>query len=265
MDGVRTEQENVEPAGDNPLYFIGSGPGDPELMTLKGRRVLGEADVVVHAGSLVDPALLAYCPRAELVDSAPLDLDAIVALLVSRWRAGRKVVRLHSGDPSLYGAIREQIARLRAEGIPFAVVPGVTSLSAAAAALDSELTVPGISQTVIITRAAGRTPVPEREAIRLLGAHRATMAIFLSAGLAGEVQRQLLEAYPPATPVAVVQNASRPDQVILRATAATLKEAVAAAGIDRTAIILVGDTLGQQGEDSRLYDSEFSHGYREAE
>jgi precorrin-4/cobalt-precorrin-4 C11-methyltransferase len=250
---------------ENQVYFLGSGPGDPELLTLKGKRILGQADLVVHAGSLVDPALLDFCRQAELVDSASLDLEQIVTVMVEAWRAGRKVVRLHSGDPSLFGAIKEQIACLRQEDVPFAVIPGVTSLSAAAAALASELTVPEISQTVIITRAAGRTPVPEREEIRRLAIHRATMAVFLSAALVKNLQEQLLEGYPPETPVVVVQHASRPDQLILRATVASFADEVEAAGIDRTAIILVGDTLAQEGEESRLYDRGFSHGYRDAE
>ncbi|RJQ44877.1 MAG: precorrin-4 C(11)-methyltransferase [Gaiellales bacterium] len=250
---------------DNTVWFVGAGPGDPELITLKGKRLLEEADLVVHAGSLVDPALLSHCAGAELMDSAGMDLGAIVAAMVAGYRAGRRVVRLHSGDPAFYGAIKEQIARLRAEGVAFAVAPGVTSLSAAAAALESELTVPGVSQTVIITRAEGRTPVPGRESLGRLSAHGATMAVFLSAGLAAKVQEQLLEGYPPETPIAVVQNASRPGQVILRTSVGALAADMEAAGIQRTAIILVGETLAQQGEDSRLYDSGFSHGYRKSD
>jgi precorrin-4/cobalt-precorrin-4 C11-methyltransferase len=182
--------------------------------------------------------------------------------MVKRAHEGKRVVRLHSGDPSLYGAIKEQIARLRQAGIDFKVVPGVSSLSAAAAALASELTVPEVSQTVIITRAAGRTPVPELEDIGSLAAHRATMAIFLSAKLVDEVQKKLRQGYPPETPVAVVHNASRPDQKILRTTVERLAADLTAAGIDRTAIILVGATLAQEGEESLLYREGFSHGYR---
>ena len=246
------------------VYFLGAGPGDPELVTIRGMRLLEQADTVIYAGSLVSPDLLEFAPNAELVDSAPLCLDDIVNIMVARAREGRRVVRLHSGDPSLYGAIKEQIARLKREGIGFEVVPGVSSLSAAAAALTSELTVPGISQTVIITRAAGRTPVPEREDISLLAAHGATMAVFLSAGLAPEVQRQLLKGYGSDTPVAVVQNASRRQQKILRTTVAKLAGDVEAAGIDRTAIILVGEALAQEGGESLLYREGFSHGYRQS-
>ena len=247
----------------NRIYFVGAGPGDPELITLKGKRLLEEADLVVYAGSLVSPALLRFCSRARLVDSAGIDLEAIVATMVEGFHAGQRVVRLHSGDPAYYSAIKEQIARLRAGDIPFNVVPGVTSLSAVAAALESELTVPEVSQTVIITRAEGRTPVPQREALAGLAAHRATMAVFLSAGLADKLQQQLLAGYPPGTPAAVVQHASRPGQVILRTSVGSLAADIKAAGIDRTAIILVGDALAQLGEDSRLYDSSFAHGYRQ--
>jgi len=247
---------------DSKIYFLGGGPGDPELMTIRGMRLLEQAETVIHAGSLVSPELLNFCPRAELVDSAPLCLDDIVKVMVTRAHAGKRVVRLHSGDPSFYGAIKEQIARLRLEGIDFEVVPGVSSLNAAAAALASELTVPGVSQTVIITRAAGRTPVPESESIARLATHGATMAIFLSAGLAAEVQQQLLEGYKPETPVAVVQNASRQNQRIMRTTVAKLASDIEAAGIDRTAIILVGEALAQAGDESLLYKDGFSHGYR---
>ncbi|MHB1324949.1 MAG: precorrin-4 C(11)-methyltransferase [Thermoleophilia bacterium] len=248
---------------DSKIYFLGAGPGDPELMTIRGKRLLEQAETVIHAGSLVSPELLGFCPRAELMDSAPLCLDDIVEVMVTRARAGKRVVRLHSGDPSFYGAIKEQIARLRLEGLDYEVVPGVSSLNAAAAALASELTVPGVSQTVIITRAAGRTPVPRSESIARLATHGATMAIFLSAGLAAEVQQQLLEGYKPETPVAVVQNASRPSQRIIRTTVAKLAGDIEAAGIDRTAIILVGEALAQAGDESRLYKDGFSHGYRE--
>jgi len=247
---------------DSKIVFLGAGPGDPELMTIRGRRLLAQADTVVFAGSLVSKAILEFCPQAELVDSAPLCLDDIVKIMVNRSREGKRVIRLHSGDPSLYGAIKEQIARLRQAVVEFEIVPGVTSLSAAAAALACELTVPEVSQTVIITRAAGRTPVPELEDIGSLAAHHATMAIFLSATLADEVQQKLLTGYPPDTPVAVVHNASRPDQKIIRTSVARLASDLGAAGIDRTAIILVGAALAQEGEESLLYKDGFSHGYR---
>jgi precorrin-4/cobalt-precorrin-4 C11-methyltransferase len=246
------------------VVFLGAGPGDPELVTLKGRRLLGEADTVIYAGSLVSREVLDWCSGAELIDSAGLDLEEIVDLMAARARAGKRVVRLHSGDPSLYGAINEQIGALAAGGIGAEIVPGVSSLSAAAAALGGELTVPGVSQTVIITRAAGRTPVPEGESLGGLAAHGATMAIFLSAGLADRVQEELLSHYPPDTPVAVIQYASRPGQKVLDTKLSTLAREIAAAGIDRTAIILVGGAVAGQGEASRLYARGFSHGYRDA-
>ena len=245
------------------IYFLGAGPGDPELLTIKGLRLLEAADTVIYAGSLVNPELLAFCPQAEQVDSALLTLDEMVALMLERYRQGKAVVRLHSGDPSLYGAIGEQMARLSAAGAVMAVVPGVTSLSAAAASLGSELTVPGASQTVIVTRAAGRTPVPAGEDIAALASHGASMAIFLSAGMAAKIRKGLLEHYPADTPVAVVQRASWPEERILRTTVQLMAAAMEAAGIDRTAIILVGGFLARQGEESLLYDQGFSHGYRQ--
>ena len=247
------------------VWFVGAGPGDPELLTIKGRRLLNEADTVVYAGSLINPELLGFCSRAEKIDSASLCLDDIIKAMAGRVKQGKRVVRLHSGDPSLYGAIKEQIIRLRQEGIGAGIVPGVTSLSATAAALGSELTVPEVSQTVIITRAAGRTPVPEKEDIGRLAAHGATMAVFLSAGLAGRVQEKLLEHYPPETPVAVVQRASWPDQRVVRTTVAGLAAAVKSEEIGRTAIILVGEALAQQGEESKLYERGFTHGCRRGE
>lgn len=249
-------------AAGSTVHFVGAGPGDLELITVRGMRLLEQADVIVYAGSLINPGLLEFNPGAELVDSAPLCLDDIVKLMINRVAAGRKVVRLHSGDPAFYGAIKEQIARLRAAGVGISVIPGVSSLNAAAAALASELTVPGVTQTVIITRAAGRTPVPRREDLEALAAHGATMAIFLSTGLAAQVQEKLLRYYPPQTPVAVVHRASWPDERIIRTDVAGLAAGIAAAGIDRTAIILVGEALAQAGGESLLYDSGFFHGYR---
>lgn len=244
------------------VYFVGAGPGDPELITVKGMNLLKQADVIVYAGSLVNPALLSFNQRAQVVDSAPLCLDDIVKVMADGARRGKLVVRLHSGDPSLYSAIKEQIARLQEEGIDAKVIPGVSSLSAAAAALSSELTVPGVSQTVIITRAAGRTPVPEKEDIAALAACGATMAIFLSASLAQQVQEKLLAHYHSDTPVAVVQRASWPDERVIRTTVGQLAEAISKEKVDRTAIILVGEALTQVGEESRLYAPGFQHGYR---
>lgn len=248
------------------IWFVGAGPGDPELITVKGRRLLSEADVVVYAGSLVPHDVLTWVrDGAELHDSAGMHLDEIVEVMVSAHAEGRRVVRLHTGDPSLYGAIGEQMARLDALRIEFEIVPGVSSFSAAAAAVQTELTLPDVSQTVIVTRTAGRTPVPEREALAELAAHRATMAVFLSAGRMRDTVTALLEHYPQETPVAVVQRAGWPQQRIVRGTLTTIADQVAAAGIDRTAMILVGDVLANSGTPSKLYDRSFTHDYRTSE
>ena len=256
-------QQKTGPRTPEPVvYFVGAGPGDIELITVKGMRLLQRAAVIVYAGSLVNPELLELGQGAELIDSAPLCLEDIVKVMAGRSREGKLVVRLHSGDPSLFGAIKEQIAALRREGVGARVIPGVSSLAAAAAALPAELTVPGVSQTVIITRAAGRTPVPEAEDIAALAAHGATMAIFLSAGLAEQVQKKLLEHYPPATPVAVVERASWPGERVIRTSAGELAAVMEREGVTRTAMILVGAALAQAGDESLLYASRFSHGYR---
>ncbi|MHB0934768.1 MAG: precorrin-4 C(11)-methyltransferase [Armatimonadota bacterium] len=244
------------------ITFVGAGPGDPELITVKGRRALQEADLVLYAGSLVPTALLQWT-RAECYDSAGMHLEAQVKLMADAYRAGKRVVRLHTGDPSLYGAIGEQMAALDTLEIPYQVIPGVSSFLAAAAALPTELTLPGVSQTVIITRCASRTPVPAGQEIEALAAHGATMAIFLSAGRLEETVASLRTHYPAATPAAIVQRASWPEQKIVRGTLANI--AMLAEGIDRTAMILVGDVLANEGDASRLYDRTFAHGYREAE
>ncbi len=248
----------------NPVYFVGAGPGDPDLLTLKGRRLLDQADLIIFAGSLVNPALLAGV-RAEIHDSAALNLEEIVTLMIDAHRQGRRVVRLHTGDPAIFGAIREQMVKLDSEGIPYEVVPGVSSMAAAAAALKAELTLPELSQTVIITRQAGRTPVPEGENLASLASHQATMMIFLSAGLITQVVADLMAGgYPASTPVAVVAKASWPEEQIIRGDLASIGQRVKEAGIIKTAIIAVGRVFGH-GElqaVSKLYDAEFAHGFR---
>lgn len=249
----------------HPVLFVGSGPGDPELITVKGQRALAAADMVVYAGSLVSPAVLAWAaPGAELIDSAPLNLEEIVGHLLRGYRAGWKVVRLHSGDPALFGALQEQLALLDQEGVPYEIIPGVTAAFAAAAALKRELTLPEVTQTVILTRAAGRTPVPAREALNRLAQHGATLAIYLSAHLAEEVARELAQGYPPETPVAIAYRVSWPEERLLTCTLAELPATLAAAGITKQALILVGPALGPKapGAASRLYDPGFSHGRR---
>ena len=246
-----------------PVVFLGAGPGDPELITLKGRRLLDTADLVVYAGSLVNVALLTGI-KAACHDSATLDLEAIMQLLAQGHREGLRVVRLHTGDPAIYGAIREQMQWLDKATIPYEVVPGVSSAFAAAAALKKELTVPEVTQTVIFTRQAGRTPVPERESLRNLAKAQATMCIFLSVSMMARVVDDLLAGgYPATTPIAVVERASWPDEQILRGTLADIAEKIQNSQIKKTAMIVVGPALAEDSLiASKLYDAEFSHEYR---
>jgi len=250
------------------VHFVGAGPGDAELITVKGARLLQDADLVVYAGSLVDRELVdTYALRAEIHDSAGMTLVETTTLIAEAVAAGRRVVRLHTGDPSLYGAIQEQMAELDRLGIAYAVVPGVTSACAAAAALLQELTLPEVAQTVVITRRAGRTPVPERERLNVLAGIGATLVIYLSVGMIEEVVADLLQGvYDLDTPVAIVARASWPDQQVVTGTLADIAGQVRAAGIDRQAVIIVGDVLKARREGltsvSRLYASDFAHGYR---
>ena len=248
------------------VYFVGAGPGDPDLITVKGRKLLEEADIVVYAGSLVNPAVLAVTPAGcEVHNSASMTLDEVIAVMKAGVEQGKKVVRLHTGDPSIYGAIQEQIDLLNKLDISWQVVPGVSSFLAAAAALGQEYTLPGVSQTVIITRMEGRTPVPEKEQIRSLAAHQTTMCIFLSVHMFGELVQELLDGgYAADTPVAVVEKASWPEQRIFRGTLTTIADQLVAAGVSRTAMVIVGDVLAREYEQSRLYAPEFGHMFREA-
>jgi precorrin-4/cobalt-precorrin-4 C11-methyltransferase len=250
------------------VHFIGAGPGDAELITVKGARLLREADVVVYAGSLVDRELVrTYAPQAQVWDSAGMTLAETTRVLAEAVAAGRRAVRLHTGDPSIYGAIQEQMAELDKLGIGYAVVPGVTSAFAAAAALRQELTLPEVSQTVILTRIAGRTPVPERENLSEIARLGATLVIYLSTSMIEKVVAELLQgAYTAGTPAAVVAKASWPDEQIIEGTLSDIAEKVRAAGIDRQALILVGDVLAARREGlkakSLLYDRGFNHGFR---
>jgi len=248
------------------VYFIGAGPGDPELITLKGARIVQEADLVIYAGSLVNPAVLrGVKPGCAVYDSAAMTLEEITALMLRAVSRGETVARLHTGDPSLYGALSEQIRILKEHGVEVEIVPGVSSFVAAAAALQKEYTLPGGTQTVILTRLEGRTPVPDEEKLKDLARHRASMAIFLSTHMLNKVVEELLEAYGEDTPAAVVYKASWPEQKIIRACLGDLAQKVRAEGIERTALILVGDFLGEAGGRSRLYDGDFSHGYRQGQ
>ena len=248
------------------VYIVGAGAGDPELITVKGQKLLQKADVIIYAGSLVNPALLDFAKEgAEIHDSASMTLPEVIETIEKAVAKDLMVVRLHTGDPSIYGAIQEQMDALKKKGIDFGVVPGVSSFLATAAALKQEYTLPGISQTVIITRNEGRTPVPEREKLRSLAAHQATMCIFLSITMLADVVKELMEGgYAPSTPIAIVQRASWPEQKIVRATLETIVEEIADKGIDRTAMIVVSRCLGADYELSRLYAPEFSHMFREA-
>lgn len=258
-------------SNDNPVIFVGAGPGHPDLITVAGRKALEQADLVVYAGSLVSLEMLSWCkPETERIDSAGMALDAIVAAMVGGWKAGRKVVRLHTGDPSLYGAVSEQFRALRKAEAPFRVIPGVSAAFGAAASMAMEYTLPEVCQTLIFTRAAGRTPVPAREDLASLAAHGSSLAIYLSATQASKVGQVLAEAYGPDSAVAVAHRVSWPDEQIVWTTPARLAEDMAQAGIDRQALILAGPgpagAAGQtQGADSRLYDAGFSHGFRSGE
>ena len=248
------------------IYFVGAGSGAADLITVRGMRLLERADVVVWAGSLVNAELLSYCkPTCEIHDSAKMTLEETDAILQNAARKGKVCVRLHTGDPALYGAIREQMEALDAAGIPYEVVPGVSSMFAASAALKREFTVPGVSQTVIVSRMEGRTSVPEREKIRSLAVHGTTMVLFLSSGMIGALVQELLSggAYTDATPCAVVYKASWTDEKIVRGTLSDIAKKAADAGITKTALVLVGDFLGDRYELSRLYDKHFSTEYRQ--
>ena len=250
------------------VYFVGAGPGDPDLLTVKGSRLIESADCVVYAGSLVHPDVLSLIkPGADRHDSAKIALEEILAIMIKAVGAGRLVVRLASGDPSIFGTISEQMDGLDEAGIPYEIIPGVSSALAAAAALGAEYTLPELSQTVIVTRMEGRTPMPPKENLASLASHQATMVIFLSTQYIREAAVELLKSYPKETPVAVVQKASWPDQKIVRGTLEDIVQKVKAAGIVWTALIIVGDALDRKGKGkgkrSKLYDKEFSHGFRE--
>ena len=248
------------------VHFVGAGSGAPDLITVRGARLLGEADIVIYAGSLVNPALLdATKPGCEIHDSAKMTLEEVIAVIRQAEAEGKTTVRLHTGDSSIYGAVREQFDELEKLGIDYDVCPGVSAFCGAAAALRAEYTLPNVSQTVIITRAAGRTPVPERESIRALAAHHATMVLFLSTSLTKQLQADLLAGgYEAETPAAVVYKATWPEERIFRCTVATLHDTVTANGLTKTSLIVVGGCLGDDYLRSLLYDPSFTTEFREA-
>ena len=247
------------------IHIVGAGPGAVDLITVRGQRLLSEADVVIYAGSLVSRELLDWARQdARIYDSATMDLEQVLEVMEQAERDGLTTVRLHTGDPCLYGAIREQMDGLDARGIGYDICPGVSSFCGAAAALGMEYTLPGIRQSVVITRMAGRTPVPDRESIGKFAAHGSTMVIFLSAGMTGKLSEELMKGgYPGDTPAAIVYKATWPDEKVVRCTVAALKETADREGIHKTALIVVGNTVAQTGyERSKLYDPAFTTGFR---
>ncbi|MGX8705800.1 MAG: precorrin-4 C(11)-methyltransferase [bacterium] len=249
------------------VHFVGAGSGAVDLITVRGARLLGEADVIIYAGSLVNPELLKYAkPGCELHDSAKLTLEQVIGLIRAAEAAGKTTVRLHTGDSSIYGAVREQFDALEKLGIDYDVCPGVSAFCGAAAALRAEYTLPDVSQSVIITRAAGRTPTPERESIRSFAQHGATMVLFLTTSLADDAQKELIAGgYAPETPAAVVYKATWPDERIYRCTVGTLADTVRDNGLTKTSLIVVGGFLGDHYDRSKLYDPGFTTEFRKAE
>ena len=249
------------------IHFVGAGCGAADLITLRGKALLERADVIIYAGSLVNPALLDYRKEScRVYDSARMTLEEVLAVMYEAEAAGRDTVRLHTGDPCLYGAIREQMDELDKRGIAYDYCPGVSAFSGAAAALKMEYTLPGISQSVVITRMAGRTPVPERESVRAFAAHGATMVLFLSAGLLEKTQAELLlGGYREDTPAAIVYKASWPDEKTCLCTVGTLADCARENGISKIALIIVGDAVKQSGyARSKLYDPTFTTEFRVA-
>ena len=245
------------------VYFIGAGPGDPQLITVKGKKIVEKADVIIYAGSLVNREIInCHKEGAEIYNSASMNLDEVMEVTVTAQKAGKLVARGHTGDPSIYGAIREQMDVLDEHGIEYEVIPGVSSFVAAAAAIKKEFTLPDVSQTVICTRLEGRTPVPETESLESLASHKCSMAIFLSVQMIDKVVKKLLKHYDESTPIAIVQKASWKDQKIAMGTLGNIEEIVKKEKITKTAQILVGNFMGNEYSKSKLYDKTFTHEYR---
>ena len=245
------------------VSFIGAGPGDPELLTIKGKKLIDSADIIIYAGSLVNPQVLSDAKEGAVIyNSAGMNLEEVLAVMKDGEEKGLKVVRVHTGDPAVYGAHREQMDALERMGIAYEVIPGVSSFLAAAAVLKKEYTLPGVSQTVILTRMEGRTPMPEGEKLLDLARHQATMIIFLSVGMIEELASTLRQAYREDTPAAVVYKATWEDQKIVRGTLRDSADKVKAAGLCKTALTVVGDFLGDDYELSKLYDKTFTHEFR---
>jgi len=248
------------------VFFVGCGPGDPDLLTIKAKKLIEKADVVVYSGSLIPPQVIKFCKKAKLHDASKLVREEIFHILYKNAKKSKLVVRLHDGDPTIYGAIREQIDNLEKKGIKSEIIPGITSFLASSATLGTQLTLPGVTQTIIITRAESRTKVPKREKISELAKHRATMIFYLSVHLLSEIVKQAKQGgYKITTPVAVVYRASWNDEKIISGTLKDIAQKVRKEKITRTAIVIIGDIIKPKSyEYSRLYDKTFSHGFRKA-
>lgn len=246
------------------VYFIGAGPGDPELLTVKAKRIIGKADIVIFAGSLVNRSILKFITKsAHAYDSSKMTLREVLGIMEKTRNSEKVIARVHSGDPSIYGAIQEQIAWCDKKSVPYEIIPGVSSFCAAAASLQQELTLPGISQTIILTRLSGRTKVPRKESLKALARIKATLVIFLSVDKINKVARDLRHGYGDTTPVAVVFRTSWPNEKIIRGTIRDITEKVKRERIDRQALIIVGEVLKKKDfRMSRLYDDNFAHSYR---
>lgn len=247
------------------VFFIGAGPGDPDLITVKGKKIVEKADIIIYAGSLVNPEIIGCRKSSSRVyNSAGMTLDEVIEVILEGVNNNELVARVHTGDPSIYGAIREQMDILEKHGIEYEVIPGVSSFVASAAALKKEFTLPDVSQTVICTRLEGRTPVPASESLESLASHKASMAIFLSVHMIDDVVKRLNKHYDIYTPVAIVQKATWEDQKIVTGTLENISQKVKESGINKTAQILIGKFLGDEYSLSKLYDKNFSHEFREA-
>ncbi|MEM6520443.1 MAG: precorrin-4 C(11)-methyltransferase [Cyanobacteria bacterium P01_C01_bin.70] len=245
------------------VYFLGAGPGAPDLITVRGQRLLQQADVVVYANSLVPPSMLSWVrPEAEKIATANLTLEAIAPLMVARVKAGKSVVRLHSGDPSLYSAIHEQMQALAAADVPFEVIPGISAFQAAAAQLNAELTIPGLVQSIILTRISGRTHVPEAEELATLASHQASLCLYLSARHVAAAQAQLLRHYPPETPIAVCFRVGWPDEQIWLAPLSDMTTVTQRENLIRTTLYIISPALAGAAGRSRLYNPEHAHLFR---
>lgn len=248
------------------VYFIGAGPGAVDLITVRGQELLKKADVVIYAGSLVNPELLGFTkPECKIYNSASMTLNEVIDVFVKEYAPDKVLVRLHTGDPSIYGAIKEQMELLDKHEIPYNVVPGVSSFCGAAAVLNAEFTLPGVSQTVILSRMEGRTPVPKDEDIERLASHKASMVLFLTTSMLEKLAEKLVKGgYEPGTPAAIVYKATWPEQIVIRTTIAELQKSANENNITKTALILVGDFLSCEHELSKLYDASFTHEFRKA-